>query len=195
MPFHPPLLPQPPSILGSSSLRYLSARCRRRPSGTDAFKTCLFEFVPRSCWEEQIPLPSPALTHPCLRSCTSQWDAILLSPCQTGLGLAGASPSASGPRPRYVFIVEGGPRDAASDRVIPRAFYTNPPEPRPPPPPVSPPPPPPGQVKKQLAYLFAVSGSFSYSWNAMKRRGEWRRVTPSAQEPTRCWQLHALSRR
>lgn len=112
-----------------------------------------------------------------------------------------------GLRRRYVFIVKGGPCDATGDGVTPRASawsraFTQtllsllflllllllllrrrrliP-----------------SQVKKQLVILFAVSGSFSYSWNTMKRRGESWRVAPSAQELTQCWrwQLHALARR
>lgn len=126
----------------------------------------------------------------------------LISVSNSG-GQAGASPSSRGdssasrPRRRYVLIVQVAPCDAAGDRshfscvCAESCIYTNSPEsPRSPPPP-----PPPGQVKKQLPYLLAVSGSFSYSWNMMKRRGESRRDAPSAQEPTQRWQLRTPSRR
>lgn len=119
MPFTPPLLPQYPSILASFSLRYLPPQCQRCPSGTDAFKTSLFEFVLRSCWEEQTALLLLLVHVPAGRHA--------LISMSNRAGQAGASPSArgesaaSGPQRRYVFIVEGGPCDAAGDRVIPRA--------------------------------------------------------------------------
>lgn len=124
-------------------------RCRRRPRGTDAFKTCLFEFVPRSCWEEQTSL--------LLCSCASQRDEFLLSPCQTDAGLRERHPQ-PGERPRFpprgpLATIRlhsrrrplwcSGWRRYSSCVCVESRIYTNPPEPplSPPPPPAAPPPP------------------------------------------------------